>query len=306
MSKPSQPQRQSRPRPAGSRTGGKTPARSSGGIGLPSSRRGRLSILALLLAVAALILVPAVVFAAAPATPNWHGTDAVKSGDGIMTLTWLTASAATGYQYRYSNDSQAFFEIPGNLLPCVEPCIRTDWASTDGGTNHEISKGTLTVGTTYFFQIRAVNTNDSPTSYSDPSETRSGTQWALPAALSNLSATAGNAQVTLSWTAPPAGEFVINYDYRQDDGGGSGWGDWQNFTTTTNSRTVTELSNGTTYSFQVRANNSQGEGPDGDTVNATPDGPPDDPAELTAQASSTAGTEVTLNWTDPNDSNIDK
>ena len=193
MSKPSQRLRPTSQSPARPRNVGNGNRRSFGLVNMPGGLRGRLPLLAALLVLAALLLVPAVVFAATPATPNWHGTDAVKSGDGIMTLTWLTASAATGYQYRYSNDSQAFFEIPGNLLPCVEPCIRTDWASTDGGTNHEISKGTLTVGTTYFFQIRAVNTNDDPHTYSNPSETERGTQWALPAALSDLTATAGNA-----------------------------------------------------------------------------------------------------------------
>ena len=102
MSKPSQPQRQSRPRPAGSRTGGKTPARSSGGIGLPSSRRGRLSILALLLALAALLLVPAVVFAA----PSKPSKPTASSSNGVMTVTWGKTNGATaGYQYRYSTNA---------------------------------------------------------------------------------------------------------------------------------------------------------------------------------------------------------
>ena len=96
--------------------------------------------------------------------------------------------------------------------------------------------------------------------------------------------------------------MVINYDYRQDDGGGSGWGDWQNFTTTTNSRTVTELSNGTTYSFQVRANNSQGPGPDGDTVTTTPSGPPAAP-DLRATPGDVS---MRLYWANLNDATITK
>ena len=99
---------------------------------------------------------------------------------------------------------------------------------------------------------------------------------------------------------PPSSDLVINYDYRQD--GGDGWGDWNQFIATTNSRTVTGLSNGATYSFQVRANNNIGEGAESDTVTATPVGPPAAP-DLRA----TPGDgEVRLFWADLNDASITK
>ena len=102
---------------------------------------------------------------------------------------------------------------------------------------------------------------------------------------------------------PPSSDLVINYDYRQDGGdGGDGWGDWNQFIATTNSRTVTGLSNGATYSFQVRANNNIGEGAESDTVTATPVGPPAAP-DLRA----TPGDgEVRLFWADLNDASITK
>ncbi len=118
MSKLSQPQRQSRLRPAGAKTGGKTPARSSGGIGLPSSRRGRLSILALVLALAALVLVPAVILAAAPEDAP-SGLKAT-SGDGTMKLSWGTLTGAGGgYDFRYAGNVAALFtatwhDVPGD------------------------------------------------------------------------------------------------------------------------------------------------------------------------------------------------
>ena len=134
-------------------------------------------------------------------------------------------------------------------------------------------------------------------------------QRAAPAKLADVVATAGNAQVTLSWDAPDD-DTIANYDYRIDpdpSDGSSGWTGWQRFTTTTNSHTVSGLTNGTTYSFQVRANNDI-EGTTysslaSETVSATPTGPPEAP-DLRADGQSTAGTEVRLYWANPGDSSI--
>ena len=137
MSQSSQSQRQSRPRPAVSRTGGKTPARSSGRIGLPSNRRGRLSILALLLALAALLLVPAVVFA--DHQVNKSSTPTATTGGGTMTVQWTTTHGATGgYQYRYTNN---FLVTLGN----ADPPEWSDERSTSN-TSVTIASGILTPG----------------------------------------------------------------------------------------------------------------------------------------------------------------
>ena len=110
--------------------------------------------------------------------------------------------------------------------------------------------------------------------------------------------------MSLSWENPNDAT-IANYDYRIDpdpSDGSSGWTGWQRFTTTTNSHTVTGLTNGTTYSFQVRANNNQGDGPDSDTVTATPSGPPAAP-DLRADP---GDGEVRLYWANPDDSSITK
>ena len=109
--------------------------------------------------------------------------------------------------------------------------------------------------------------------------------------------------MTLSWDVPPAGDNVVSYEYRIDPdpvAGTSGWTLWQSFDDV--SYTVTGLTNGTTYSFQVRANNNQGDGPDSDTVTATPSGPPAAP-DLRADPSDG---EVRLYWANPDDSSITK
>ena len=111
--------------------------------------------------------------------------------------------------------------------------------------------------------------------------------------LHNLSDTT---EVTLRWNAL-TDYNIINYEYRQNSGS---WGSWQTISPDVTSHKVTGLTNGIAYSFQVRANNSIGEGDDGATVSATPKGPPAAP-DLAADAQPG---KVRLYWTNPGDPSI--
>ena len=283
--------------PARPRNVGNGNRRSFGLVNMSPGATRRLPLLAALLVLAALLLVPAVVFAA---TPTKVSGLSATSGDGTMKLTWNnTTNAVGGYQYRYSNNATALFD---DSYACEAPnCVRSDWteASTSKTvTNKTIAKGTLTVGTTYFFQVRGVGSGTEE--YGEPSDTAIADQRAAPSVLSNLTATAGNAQVTLNWD-DPNDSSIINYAYRQDDG--SGFPEtWINFTTNTNEYTVTGLTNGTEHRFQVRADNKQGAGPGSDIVKATPEGPPAAP-DLRATPGSA---EVRLFWIDLDDAKITK
>ncbi|MCY4181541.1 MAG: fibronectin type III domain-containing protein, partial [Gammaproteobacteria bacterium] len=116
-----------------------------------------------------------------------------------------------------------------------------------------------------------------------------------------LAATAGDAEVTLSWT-DPSNSDLDRYQYRQGTGTTVTWGSWTNIgssSATTTSHTVTGLTNGTEYAFQVRAVDGATNGADGETVRATPRFDP--PAGLTATAGTT---QVTLSWTNPSDNTI--
>ena len=127
----------------------------------------------------------------------------------------------------------------------------------------------LTEGTEYDVQVRA--TNDEGTSgWSDPgtgTPTGATEAGALANAPENLQATAGDEQVTLTWSAPlnDSGANITGYAYRYKESGGdfiaytdipeSGPGE-----ANARSYTVTELTNGLEYVFHVRALNQHGGG----------------------------------------------
>ncbi|HVC76579.1 MAG TPA: fibronectin type III domain-containing protein [Candidatus Micrarchaeaceae archaeon] len=112
-----------------------------------------------------------------------------------------------------------------------------------------------------------------------------------PGAPRNLKATAGDAQVTLSWSPPSSGAPIIQYRIIVAPG---------NFRTATTSTTVlvTGLTNGTTYSFAVQALNAVGYGTAA-RATATPHViPPTAPTNLAATSGPGTG-QITLSWTPP-------
>ena len=102
--------------------------------------------------------------------------------------------------------------------------------------------------------------------------TRAGS---VPAAPTGLTATAdegGGGAVTLSWTAPTGGGAVSRYEYQQKAGTGA-YGAWTpipNSGASTTSYTVPGLTDGTAYTFRVRAVNSAGAGAASTEATATP------------------------------------
>ena len=120
----------------------------------------------------------------------------------------------------------------------------------------------------------------------------------------NLTATPGNRKLTLSWETPANnGSALRRFQYRRSVDGGRTWApDWSRDTIiprsgpTTTSHVLGGLTNGTAYTFEIRARSGAGDGAAA-AVTATPLGPP---ANLRAEA---GDGRVTLRWDDPSPKN---
>lgn len=89
-----------------------------------------------------------------------------------------------------------------------------------------------------------------------------GGQASAPSEPTVLTGTSGNAQVALTWTAPASngGAAITNYYYKYSSDSGTNWSTPALTGSSSASYTVTGLTNGTAYIFQVAAVNSTGTG----------------------------------------------
>lgn len=113
---------------------------------------------------------------------------------------------------------------------------------------------------------------------------------AAPGQVADLTATAGDAQVTLAWTGRPGGEDVLSYEIRRDG---------VQIATTTNVNYVdTGRINGRPYSYDVRARNVGGPGPFSAVRTATPQGTAQAvPGQVAGLAGAVGDASVSLSWT---------
>jgi predicted phage tail protein len=125
----------------------------------------------------------------------------------------------------------------------------------------------LVVGTTYHFQVRAVNRVGA----GPPSAEAKTVGVTVPTAPARLTATPGNAQVTLSWAPPVSdgGSRISGYLIYRETSPGGGTGTPVNRLLVPGTRyRVTGLVNGTTYYFRVIAVNAVGKSPPSEEASA--------------------------------------
>ena len=172
----------------------------------------------------------------------------------------------------------------------------SNWATFNDGTSTSTTATVtgLTNGTEYDFRVKATNVAGD----SDWSATASATPSVPPGAPTGLTATPGNAQASLSWTAPTStgGAAISDYTIQYRAGITGAWTTFSDGTSTTTSTTVTGLTNGTAYQFQIIAVNAAGNSDASATASATPRTVPDAPTGLTATL---GDSRVSLSWTAP-------
>jgi Fibronectin type III domain len=204
----------------------------------------------------------AVVASTAPPPPSAPGQPVglgASGGDGIVHLTWSAPASDGGSQitnYEVYRGTSSGTEIKvaelGNVL-----------LYTDGGRTN---------GTTYYYKVSAKNAVGEGPLSNEASATPQPPPPTLPSAPTLTAATPGNAQVSLSWTAPSSngGSQVTNYTiYRGTSSGGEGF-----LATIGNVTSYVDagLANGTTYYYKVAAVNVAGTGPMSNERSATPAG----------------------------------
>jgi fibronectin type 3 domain-containing protein len=213
------------------------------------------------------------------AVPSAPTLSSAVPGNAQVVLTWTTPNSnggnvVTNYKvYRGTTaGGETLLTTVGNVLTYID--------------------GTAANGVTYYYKVSAVNSiGEGP-----KSNEISATPATVPSAPALTSATAGNAQVVLVWTAPSSngGGAITGYKvYRGTSSGGE-----TQLATLGNVLTYTDtsLTNGQTYYYRTSATNSKGEGAQSNELSAMPKNVPTAPQGLIAAS---GNAQVSLSWSEP-------
>ena len=175
--------------------------------------------------------------------------------NGQVWLTWNPANndSITGWDY-WQRTGRAMDQIWSSI------------AGSGAGTTAHLVTG-LTNGQQYRFRSRSVNVAGQSEQTDNKNATPTADEANIPLQPRGLAATPDAGEVTLTW-ADPNDSSITKYQYTQD--GGTTWEDISESSATTTSYTVTGLTNGTQYTFQVRAVNNAGGVSASDRVIITP------------------------------------
>ncbi len=180
-------------------------------------------------------------------TPSAPTSLSATPGDGQATISFIAGAdgGAAITNYEYSTD--------GSTWNALSPA----------GTTSPVTITGLTNGTAYSIAVRAVNSVGSGA----VSNAVSVTPATTPSAPTALSATSGDGDATISFTAGAnGGAAITNYEYSTD---GSTWIALSP-ADTTSPVTIPGLTNGTAYSIYLRSENSVGSGTASGAVSVTP------------------------------------
>ena len=219
-----------------------------------------------------------------PGVPR--GLTATPASDTQINLTWQPPTntggvAITGYQLQVSEDGTTF----------------TDLHRTNGTTLSYEHTGLMN-GTTYYYQVAAINRVDRGALSTTASAT---TPVVPPAAPTNLTATpASDTQIDLSWQPPTntGGAEIIGYKIQFSSPDASNFRDLRTTSGSTTTYQHTGLTRGTTYYYQVAAINSVDQGAYSSSVSTTTHDLPGVPRGLTATPD---GIKINLSWQAPDD-----
>ena len=192
-----------------------------------------------------------------PGVPAAAASLTVAPGDARATLTWTAPAsdnggAVTGYEYTSNADAAApaWTDVP-------------DSGSDGRADETEYTVTGLVNNTTYAFAVRAENANGEGAA--TPTRLAVPVHPDAPQRPGALKANPGHELVKLTWTLPIVHHPVTSYQYRQSTDGGATWNpDWTAVTDSgadTAEHLLTGLTDGTTYTFELRGLKDSTAGP---------------------------------------------
>jgi Fibronectin type 3 domain-containing protein len=220
------------------------------------------------------------------------GQPTATAGDTQVTLSWSSITGATGYNVKRAS-------VSGGPYTSIANGITT---TTYTNTN-------LTNGTTYYYVVSAISTSGESDNSAEVSATP---QASSTGSSTNLLATAGSSQISLSWDAV-TGATSYNVK-RATTAGGSYTTIAQNITGTTYNDT--SASAGVTYYYVVTAVTSDGESANSNEASATLSTPENndrlyvlldlaEQAQLSVTSSLSDNTGLTWTSSDPSVATVD-
>jgi predicted RNA-binding protein with TRAM domain len=197
------------------------------------------------------------------------GVDQLGEGIGssiqtVMPLTVPSAPTITSITPSSTSLSVAFTaptDNGGTSITDYEYKVdNNSWVSANT-TSSPITISNLTNGTTYNIKLRAVNSVNP----GSESNSLSGKPRTFPAAPTITSITPSNASLSVAFTAPnDGGSDITNYEYKVDDE------EWVSANTTSSPITISNLTNGTSYTIKIRAVNIVDSGSESNSSSSTP------------------------------------
>ncbi|HEY2361176.1 MAG TPA: fibronectin type III domain-containing protein [Candidatus Angelobacter sp.] len=234
----------------------------------------------------------------APAAPTAPGTPVgvtASAGDSQAFISFLSGGGtpATSYTIRNATASN------GHLVPDVVVPVNGSTLSPAATVNG------LTNGVSYTFIVSATNAQGT-SAFSTPSNAVTPQAITVPGAPTGATAVAADSQATVAWAASAnnGNATITSYTVTARIGGVATANQATTPNGTTLSALVTGLTNGTTYTFTVHANNIKGAGAESAPSNAVtptrPLGATDMAISLNGPASVTTGGNATYTLTATN------
>lgn len=220
-----------------------------------------------------------------PQTPVAPTTVEALGGAGQVTLSWESVGNATEYNVYYATSPGVTIENGTKISAVTTPYIQTD----------------LTAESTFYYIVTAVNSAGEGVISEQVSATTNASQPipVVPTAPTNVTATGGTSQVTLSWS-PVSNATSYNLYYSASSGGVTQANSLL-IADVTSPAVLSNLTAGTTYYYIVTAVNTVGEGTASVQVAATTltDVPSPTVPEIPTEVTAVGGSEqATITWAD--------